>query len=174
MWGRWWRRRNSEQRKACAAERKASQRVTVCGSCWIVPDFAGFPVALRSREKSLNVADSSTFRLVLPGRIELTTSPLPRGCSTTELRQQKPPGAARPAAPRRAGTCHKGCRGARTAVAAPSNVGIRVKSDLMDRFHETNWSPGHFLSRPMKSLPARARFPAPAKKFPALTRERIR
>src|SRR5262245_17577051 len=26
--------------------------------------------------------------MVLPGRIELTTSPLPRGCSTTELRQQ--------------------------------------------------------------------------------------
>src|ERR1700741_2383261 len=26
--------------------------------------------------------------LVLPVRIELTTSPLPRGCSTTELRQQ--------------------------------------------------------------------------------------
>src|SRR5882724_5363439 len=25
--------------------------------------------------------------MVLPGRIELTTSPLPRGCSTTELRQ---------------------------------------------------------------------------------------
>src|SRR3954447_25543770 len=25
--------------------------------------------------------------VVLPGRIELTTSPLPRGCSTTELRQ---------------------------------------------------------------------------------------
>src|SRR6266571_8950123 len=27
--------------------------------------------------------------LVLPVRIELTTSPLPRGCSTTELRQQE-------------------------------------------------------------------------------------
>src|SRR5580700_4178599 len=26
--------------------------------------------------------------MVLPVRIELTTSPLPRGCSTTELRQQ--------------------------------------------------------------------------------------
>ena len=26
--------------------------------------------------------------MVLPGRIELTTSPLPRGCSTTELRQR--------------------------------------------------------------------------------------
>src|SRR5580704_4153545 len=28
--------------------------------------------------------------MVLPVRIELTTSPLPRGCSTTELRQRKP------------------------------------------------------------------------------------
>jgi hypothetical protein len=27
--------------------------------------------------------------LVLPVRIELTTSPLPRGCSTTELRQRR-------------------------------------------------------------------------------------
>src|SRR5262249_14408336 len=27
--------------------------------------------------------------VVLPGRIELTTSPLPRGCSTTELRQHR-------------------------------------------------------------------------------------
>jgi hypothetical protein len=26
--------------------------------------------------------------MVLPVRIELTTSPLPRGCSTTELRQR--------------------------------------------------------------------------------------
>jgi hypothetical protein len=28
------------------------------------------------------------YKLVLPVRIELTTSPLPRECSTTELRQQ--------------------------------------------------------------------------------------
>ena len=28
-------------------------------------------------------------RMVLPVRIELTTSPLPRGCSTTELRQHQ-------------------------------------------------------------------------------------
>jgi hypothetical protein len=27
--------------------------------------------------------------MVLPVRIELTTSPLPRGCSTTELRQRR-------------------------------------------------------------------------------------
>src|SRR5690242_17708450 len=31
--------------------------------------------------------EAATARMVLPVRIELTTSPLPRGCSTTELRQ---------------------------------------------------------------------------------------
>jgi hypothetical protein len=41
--------------------------------------------------------------MVLPGRIELTTSPLPRGCSTTELRQQES-GAVRSGAPKRAET----------------------------------------------------------------------
>jgi hypothetical protein len=30
--------------------------------------------------------------VVLPVRIELTTSPLPRGCSTTELRQRRAAG----------------------------------------------------------------------------------
>ena len=33
--------------------------------------------------------------LVLPDRIELSTSPLPRGCSTTELRQRKKVGPVR-------------------------------------------------------------------------------
>src|SRR5215468_12040051 len=33
--------------------------------------------------------DLHTTTLVLPVRIELTTSPLPRGCSTTELRQRR-------------------------------------------------------------------------------------
>ena len=31
----------------------------------------------------------NSTKLVLPVRIELTTSPLPRGCSTTELRQRR-------------------------------------------------------------------------------------
>ena len=58
--------------------------------------------------------------VVLPHRIELWTSPLPRGCSTTELRQQN-----RETAPVKgrgrtgAGTlCHKALGGARKEVFA--------------------------------------------------------
>jgi hypothetical protein len=45
---------------------------TITGTQWgpEMPDFIG-------------------LELVLPERIELSTSPLPRGCSTTELRQQQ-------------------------------------------------------------------------------------
>jgi hypothetical protein len=46
---------------------------------------------------------------VLPDRIELSTSPLPRECSTTELRQQGAAGAP----PEARGNCHKGWQGAR-------------------------------------------------------------
>ncbi len=55
------------------------------------------------------------LHLVLPVRIELTTSPLPRECSTTELRQQLRvstsgrPGRA-PASAKRGDPCHKGHR----------------------------------------------------------------
>jgi hypothetical protein len=47
--------------------------------------FLGVPLhrAIGTR----NRPPKSRKTLVLPGRIELTTSPLPRGCSTTELRQ---------------------------------------------------------------------------------------
>ena len=38
--------------------------------------------------KLLAAWNSRTPELVLPDRIELSTSPLPRECSTTELRQQ--------------------------------------------------------------------------------------
>ena len=51
--------------------------------------------------------------MVLPGRIELTTSPLPRGCSTTELRQRA---AGEIDRNRRAILCHKESAGARTAL----------------------------------------------------------
>src|SRR5260370_1283138 len=57
----------------------------VAGSFWTILDFS---IALRSRPKSPKVPDSSAFPLVLPDRIELSTSPLPRECSTTELRQR--------------------------------------------------------------------------------------
>jgi hypothetical protein len=48
--------------------------------------------------------------VVLPHRIELWTSPLPRECSTTELRQQEGRRLPRPKA---RGNCHKGSHGAR-------------------------------------------------------------
>src|SRR5690606_20338714 len=44
--------------------------------------------------------------LVLPDRIELSTSPLPRECSTTELRQRAPGAANR--RPEAGPACHKG------------------------------------------------------------------
>ena len=63
--------------------------------------------------------------MVLPGRIELTTSPLPRGCSTTELRQQKPRRRLwKTRSPEAGGTCHKGCRGARIVVATVRRRGF--------------------------------------------------
>src|SRR6187397_2196000 len=55
------------------------------------------------------------FCLVLPHRIELWTSPLPRGCSTTELRQHALRILNRPQRRLRAGgSCHKASRGAST------------------------------------------------------------
>jgi hypothetical protein len=49
--------------------------------------FLDFQIVFRSREKPLNGSDSSGIFLVLPDRIELSTSPLPRERSTTELWQ---------------------------------------------------------------------------------------
>jgi hypothetical protein len=59
---------------------------------------AYFPVASRSVlhdsatsrfDRNCQNIDGTRLFLVLPVRIELTTSPLPRGCSTTELRQRR-------------------------------------------------------------------------------------
>ena len=55
--------------------------------------------------------------MVLPGRIELPTSPLPRECSTTELRQRTLRFA-------RADTCHR-----RRACATPSLDARRVRAE---------------------------------------------
>src|SRR3984885_2688222 len=54
--------------------------------------------------------------MVLPDRIELSTSPLPRECSTTELRQQGAAGAP----PEARGNCHKGWQGARKVPGDPA------------------------------------------------------
>jgi hypothetical protein len=69
-------------RRRSEAEQNVFPRVTnvplimdVAGSFWTLLDFS---IVLRSRRKSLNVSDFSTFFLVLPDRIELSTSPLPR------------------------------------------------------------------------------------------------
>src|SRR5947207_660249 len=50
--------------------------------------------------------------LVLPVRIELTTSPLPRGCSTTELRQRWSGDGCANHGRKRRDPCHKGGGGA--------------------------------------------------------------
>src|SRR5256885_16376813 len=75
-------------------------------------DRPRFPHAGRPRCPPI-VVESQRF-LVLPVRIELTTSPLPRGCSTTELRQRSS-GLGRPKHGRkRRDPCHKGGGGAST------------------------------------------------------------
>src|SRR5579871_3311137 len=53
--------------------------------------------------------------MVLPHRIELWTSPLPRECSTTELRQREKTGGRRTGPAERRGKCHTGVPGARIA-----------------------------------------------------------
>jgi hypothetical protein len=65
-----------------AAEQNVFPRVTnvplitdVAGSFWAFLDFS---IVLGSHQKPLNVSDFSAFFLVLPDRIELSTSPLPR------------------------------------------------------------------------------------------------
>jgi hypothetical protein len=58
----------------------------------------------------------SLENLVLPHRIELWTSPLPRGCSTTELRQQNRETAPQKGANRCGANCHKGFGDARKGV----------------------------------------------------------
>jgi hypothetical protein len=65
---------------------------TIRRKCWFVLILKGF-----SRE-----------RMVLPDRIELSTSPLPMECSTTELRQRAPDTRiGQKASTRRADPCHK-------------------------------------------------------------------
>src|SRR5215471_5255959 len=91
----------------------------VAGSFWTILDFS---IVFHSPRKSLNVSDFSIFFLVLPDRIELSTSPLPRECSTTELRQQNHDTAERLAGTEAGETCHKGSWGARIPVATPSNA----------------------------------------------------
>src|ERR1039458_9144220 len=72
-------------------------RVTRASVSRFVPVVSGNPRArvcvARAIGKSLNLPLFSLLEevvlVVLPHRIELWTSPLPRGCSTTELRQRR-------------------------------------------------------------------------------------
>jgi hypothetical protein len=58
------------------------------------------------------------IKMVLPDRIELSTSPLPMECSTTELRQHAPDPKNRPKRPYKAADpCHKVRVGASTGKA---------------------------------------------------------
>src|SRR5215208_7112160 len=71
------------------------------------------------------------MKMVLPDRIELSTSPLPMECSTTELRQHARylGESAQTAAHRAAGSCHKGPASASTR-AGPKGPKIAKKPVL--------------------------------------------
>src|SRR3974390_3367908 len=56
--------------------------------------------------------------MVLPEWIEHSTSPLPRGCSTTELRQRKKARPVQMSRRERGGNCHKAYPHARQRLAA--------------------------------------------------------
>ena len=69
--------------------------------------------ANRVFSRALPKAVISCGKMVLPDRIELSTSPLPMECSTTELRQHAPDRESAKKAPtRRADPCHKAPIGA--------------------------------------------------------------
>ncbi len=79
-----------------SSDANCAARPTTCICAW--------PVVPRRRQRSCLGKNA----LVLPDRIELSTSPLPRECSTTELRQQRDwRGPARKPRPNAGGSCHK-------------------------------------------------------------------
>ena len=83
-------------------------RILPVPSCSVLHEFA----RCRSLAEGESAVGDGLF-MVLPVRIELTTSPLPRGCSTTELRQRGPRQKNRIACSRAGGDpCHKPRRGA--------------------------------------------------------------
>ena len=63
---------------------RLSERVVISASSCTVLNSLKEHRLVRVMKSPHNMAS-----LVLPVRIELTTSPLPRGCSTTELRQRR-------------------------------------------------------------------------------------
>ena len=99
-------------------QRSRKNRVTVASvrSAWL-----NIQIKAPTRDRAFNVCptpqrdvpsgetDKYQPRMVLPDRIELSTSPLPMECSTTELRQHDPGGAriGREAPDRWGVLCHK-------------------------------------------------------------------
>jgi hypothetical protein len=79
-------------------------------------------------------------RMVLPVRIELTTSPLPRECSTTELRQRR-----------------AGCDIARNAAANAAILATRPKAAQARRFPPTVAPGPSFAWRRLVSCPRHGR-----------------
>src|SRR5262245_3630458 len=81
--------------------------------------------AARYRNISTGVVGAwGCLSVVLPVRIELTTSPLPRGCSTTELRQRRAGGGNRETCVGRKSAAILATR-ARGAQAPPVRAGSR-------------------------------------------------
>ena len=95
--------------------------------------------------------------MVLPGRIELPTSPLPRECSTTELRQ-------RTLCFRRADTCHRRLPGATPSLdggrVRPENCGMTAKKTSSEERKER-------LARALKRNIARRKAQAGSRPKPA-------
>ena len=98
--------------------------------------------------------------LVLPDRIELSTSPLPRECSTTELRQQEPRRRRMTRVPEAGGTCHKVRRGARIPLATPFGAAnARNRARWIESM--APMSAMALRAGPANSLRARSNFPIP-------------
>ena len=91
----------------------------------IAPIGRTFPCGFTPLKSERMPVAGSSLVMVLPDRIELSTSPLPRECSTTELRQRlifrMPRNRHRAAG----GNCHTGPCGARTACPAATAAAIR-------------------------------------------------
>jgi hypothetical protein len=115
-------------------------------------------VLARFRQGSGKPADMIRLRkLVLPDRIELSTSPLPMECSTTELRQHardRDQESADGGSSRTGGSCHKASRGASTR-GAPSGRQTIQKSGLgADRCGNSGFAPlGSLILRAVAAAP---------------------
>src|SRR6186713_1294019 len=108
--------------------------------------------------------------MVLPHRIELWTSPLPRGCSTTELRQRRK---ACGLVPERGGNCHKGSAFARmqagdSARFANFTRGPPLRGAGRCRYGESMTSPSQ------ESPPRPARKPSRSERLAAELRANLR